>query len=55
MRNDPQLQIAGVLPKPFDTPELLNIVRHVLEASWGDTTADQETFPPLRAGLQPTR
>jgi len=32
MRNDPQLQIAAVLPKPFGTGELLNTVRHVLQA-----------------------
>ena len=37
MRNDPQLQIAAVLPKPFGTGELLNTVRHVLQASSGDT------------------
>jgi CheY-like chemotaxis protein len=55
VRNHPQLQIAAVLPKPFDTSELSNTVRHVLEASWGDTTADQGTFHRLRAGLQPTR
>ena len=37
VRNDPQLQIAAVLPKPFRTGELLNTVRQVLQASSGDT------------------
>ena len=35
--NDPQLQIAAVLPRPFGTGELLNTVRHVLQSSCGDT------------------
>ena len=39
MRNDPQLQIAAVLPKPFGTGELLNTVRQVLQASCEDTAA----------------
>ena len=33
VRNDPQLQIAAALPKPFCTSELLNTVRRVLQAS----------------------
>lgn len=53
--NDPQLQIAAVLPKPFDTSELLNTVRHVLEASREDATANQGPFFRLRTGRQPTR
>jgi CheY-like chemotaxis protein len=54
VRNDPQLQIAAVLPKPFGTWELLNTVRHVLQALRGDTTAGRGTFHQLRAGLQAT-
>ena len=38
VRNDPQLQIAAALPKPFRIPELLDTVRDVLASSPGDTT-----------------
>jgi CheY-like chemotaxis protein len=54
VRNDPQLQIAAVLPKPFCTSELLNTVRHVLEVSWAYTTAGQGAFHRFHAGLRPT-
>ena len=36
--DDPQLQIAASLPKPFRIPELLDTVRDVLASSRGDTT-----------------
>jgi CheY-like chemotaxis protein len=35
--NDPHLQIAAALPKPFSIPELLDTVRDVLVSSRGDT------------------
>ena len=38
VRNDPQLQIAAAIPKPFRIPELLDTVRDVLASSRGDTT-----------------
>ena len=36
-RDNPQLQIAAVLPKPFDVQELLPIVRTALRAAGEDT------------------
>ena len=44
VRDYPLGQIAAVLPKPFRALELLNTVRHALQASCGETTADQRTF-----------
>ena len=50
-----QRQIAAVLPKPFRIWELLDAVKHVLQAPRGNTTADQGTSQRLHAGLQPIR
>jgi len=53
MRNDPQLQIAAVLPKPFGTGELLNTVRQVLQASCEDTAAHQAPAREWHSPFQP--
>ena len=52
VRDHPQLQIAAVVPKPFGVGKLLDTVRRVLEASGGDTTAEQGTFHRVHGGLQ---
>jgi DNA-binding response OmpR family regulator len=54
VRDHPRRQIAAVLPKPFGIRELLDAVKHVLQASCGNNTADPGTFHKLRASLQPT-
>ena len=54
-RDYPPRPIAAVFPKPFDIFELLNAVRHVLQAPCGDTTTDQGTFHQLHATPQPIR
>jgi DNA-binding NtrC family response regulator len=53
--NDPQLQIAAVIPKPFDILELLDTVRHALQASSGTAAADHGAFHQLHANPQPIR
>jgi DNA-binding NtrC family response regulator len=44
----PPLQVAAFLLKPFDIPELLDIVRDVLASSIGDTT-EPMAFHPTHA------
>ena len=43
VRENPVLQIAAVLAKPFELPELLDTVRQVLRIA-GDSAASQEMF-----------
>jgi CheY-like chemotaxis protein len=52
VRDDPQLQIAAVLPKPFRIPELLDTVRDVLASSRGDTTKHQAAGREWRCAFQ---
>ena len=44
MRNYAQLQIAAVIPKPFDICEFLTIVRIALRVSRKEAAADQGTY-----------
>jgi DNA-binding response OmpR family regulator len=53
VRNDPQLQIAAALPKPFGIGELLDTVRHVLQASGGDTTKHNAAAHEWRSAFRP--
>jgi CheY-like chemotaxis protein len=55
VRDYPELQIAVALPKPFRILELLNAVRHVFQASCGNTSADQRTPDRRYAKPQPIR
>ena len=43
VRDYPQLQIAAVIPKPFDIWEFLKIVRITLRVSGEDATTDRGT------------
>jgi DNA-binding NtrC family response regulator len=55
VRNDPQLQIAAVIPKPFDLLELLDTVRHALQESGETAAANHGAFHQLHANPQPIR
>ncbi len=52
LRDYAELQIAAALPKPFRVIELLNVVRHVFQASCGNTTANQRTSQRIHARPQ---
>jgi CheY-like chemotaxis protein len=45
----PQLQIAAVIPKPFDILELLDTVRQVLRRACGGAAAEDQTFHQLHS------
>jgi DNA-binding response OmpR family regulator len=49
--DNPQLQIAAVLPKPFDIQELLPIVKTALRASGEDATPRPQVLPPVPTKL----
>ena len=53
VHDNPQLQIAAVLAKPFDIREFLTIVRTALRVPGEDATADHKTFHRLQASSQP--
>jgi len=52
VRNDPQLQIAAALAKPFRIPELLDTVRDVLVASRGETTKQNAAAREWQSAFQ---
>ncbi len=53
VRNDPQLQIAAALPKPFRLPELVDTVRDVLASSRGDTAKLNAAACERHSAFQP--
>jgi DNA-binding response OmpR family regulator len=55
VRDYAQLQIAALIPKPFDIWEFLTIVRTALRVSAEDAAADLGTFQQLHAVPQPIR
>jgi len=50
VRNNPQLRVAAVLPKPFHIRSLVCTVRNVLQASSGNTGSGQGTSIGLTVG-----
>jgi CheY-like chemotaxis protein len=54
LRDNPELQIAAALSKPFRILELLRAVRDVFQPSCGSTSACRGTSKRLHAGPQPT-
>ena len=52
VRNDPQLQIAATLPKPFRISELLDTVKNVLASPRGDTTKHNASAREWRCAFQ---